>query len=182
MRYSILVAAGATAVAATQPMCRVKYVDTAAKAPAASSVPLPPANAADCENVHIFLAKGWNEPYPGRQGALAGAICSGVSSCGYEDIQFVNYNGTDFCAAVSEGAKNGLSQIKAYTAKCPSSKLVVSGYSQGAFVVSNMLGGSGGAFSGGCTPSANSPLDITGAGKQSKSFQVSPRVSHASHG
>lgn len=25
-----------------------------------------------CADVHIFLARGWNETYPGRQGKLAG--------------------------------------------------------------------------------------------------------------
>merc|ERR1711939_879972 len=133
----------------------------------ASPIASPQTADASCQDVHIFLSKGWNEPYPGRQGALAGSICYGLPSCGYEDILYYNANGSDFCAAVSEGAANGIAQMEAYTAKCPSSKLVLSGYSQGAFIVANMLGGGGGDFSGNCTVAENAPLDIdAGAGKQ----------------
>ncbi|KAK8010221.1 carbohydrate esterase family 5 protein [Apiospora arundinis] len=34
---------------------------------------------AACQAVHVFIARGSTEPYPGRQGALADAICAGVS-------------------------------------------------------------------------------------------------------
>ncbi|KLO98626.1 acetylxylan esterase precursor [Fusarium fujikuroi] len=94
----------------------------------------------DCKDVHIFLAKGNNEPYPGRQGKLAGAICSGLKSCDYEDIQFQNALEDPFCDSVTEGVKNGIKQITAYNKKCPDSKLVVSGYSQGGQVVGDILG------------------------------------------
>lgn len=155
MRFSALLAAGATAVVAS---------------------PVPQAATTDCQDVHIFLSKGWNEPYPGRQGALAGAACYGLASCGYEDILYDNWNGTDFCAAVTQGAANGLSQMEAYAAKCPNSKLALSGYSQGAFIVANILGGGGGYFSGDCTVADNAPIDNTaGAGKQRK---FSPEILH----
>ncbi|KAF5241769.1 hypothetical protein FANTH_8985 [Fusarium anthophilum] len=104
----------------------------------------------DCKDVHIFLAKGNNEPYPGRQGKLAGAICSGLKSCDYEDIQFQNALEDPFCDSVTEGVKNGIKQITAYNKKCPDSKLVVSGYSQGAQVVGDILGGGGGVFFQNC--------------------------------
>jgi len=100
--------------------------------------------------VHIFLAKGNNEPYPGRQGKLAGAICSGLKSCDYEDIQFQNALEDPFCDSVTEGVKNGIKQITAYNKKCPDSKLVVSGYSQGGQVVGDILGGGGGVFFQNC--------------------------------
>ena len=119
-----------------------------------------------CSDVHIFLAKGWNEPYPGRQGALAGAICYGLDSCDYEDIIYENADGSDFCVAVSEGARNGLDQMNSYAARCPGSKLVLSGYSQGGFIVSNILGGGGGYFSGGCTVDYNAPLDGAAAAQR----------------
>ncbi|KAM5367366.1 hypothetical protein ACJA88_011618 [Fusarium oxysporum] len=104
----------------------------------------------DCKDVHIFLAKGNNEPYPGRQGKLAGAICSGLKSCDYEDIQFQNALEDPFCDSVTEGVKNGIKQITAYNKKCPDSKLVVSGYSQGGQVVGDILGGGGGVFFQNC--------------------------------
>jgi hypothetical protein len=148
MRFSVLLAASATAVAA---------------------YPAPQAATSDCQDIHIFLSKGWNEPYPGRQGALAGSICYDLPSCGYEDILYDNWNGTDYCAAVTQGAANGISQMEAYAAKCPASKLVLTGYSQGAYIVANILGGGGGYFSGECTVADNAPIDVNaGAGKQRK--------------
>ncbi|KAH0292338.1 alpha/beta-hydrolase [Aureobasidium namibiae CBS 147.97] len=96
----------------------------------------------ECRDVHIFLSKGWNEPYPGRQGKLAGAICYGLDSCDYEDILFYNPDGSDYCTAVKEGDTNGINQMTAYAQKCPGSKLVLSGYSQGANVAGDILGGS----------------------------------------
>ncbi|KAG9827809.1 alpha/beta-hydrolase, partial [Aureobasidium melanogenum] len=125
---------------------------TAAPASSAASSPAQPTAAApaprvtntdpSCRDVHIFLSKGWNEPYPGRQGKLAGAICYGLNSCDYEDIQFYNANGSDYCTAVKEGDTNGINQMTAYAQKCPGSKLVLSGYSQGANVAGDILGGS----------------------------------------
>lgn len=99
-----------------------------------------------CADVHIFLAKGWNEPYPGRQGKLAGSICWSLDSCDYEDIWFSNTSEDDYCASVTEGTASGLAQMTAYAERCPNSKLVLSGYSQGANVAGDILGGGGGPF------------------------------------
>lgn len=101
---------------------------------------------APCTDVHIFLAKGWNEPYPGRQGKLAGAICWGLDSCDYEDIQYYNPPEADYCASITEGNINGVAQMTAYAERCPDSRLVLTGYSQGANVAGDVLGGGGGRF------------------------------------
>ncbi|KAM0350546.1 hypothetical protein ACHAPU_003029 [Fusarium lateritium] len=100
----------------------------------------------ECKDVHIFLAKGNNEPEPGRQGKLAGAICSGLKSCDYESIHFNNPLPAPYCGSVTEGVNNGKKQITAYNKRCPDSMLVVSGYSQGGQVVGDILGGGGGVF------------------------------------
>ncbi|KAG4413863.1 hypothetical protein IFR04_013007 [Cadophora malorum] len=117
----------------------------------------------DCTSTHIFLAKGNNEPYPGRQGKLVNSICSGLSSCDYEDILFYNPVESVYCDSVFEGAANGLNQIVAYNKRCPNSNLVISGYSQGAHIVGDILGGGGGTFFQGCVQGANEGLDINSA-------------------
>ncbi|KAH7480917.1 hypothetical protein FOMA001_g7687 [Fusarium oxysporum f. sp. matthiolae] len=86
----------------------------------------------DCKDVHIFLAKGNNEPYPGRQGKLAGAICSGLKSCDYEDIQFQNALEDPFCDSVT-GCEEW------YQAD-----------HSGGQVVGDILGGGGGVFFQNC--------------------------------
>ncbi|KAH7323220.1 Alpha/Beta hydrolase protein, partial [Stachybotrys elegans] len=103
-----------------------------------------------CSDVHIFLGKGNNEPYPGRQGKLVSAICNGLPSCDYEDIQMHNMLSDEYCGAVSEGTQHGYEQIVAYNKRCPNSKLVVTGFSQGAHVVGDIFGGGGGTFFQGC--------------------------------
>jgi len=116
-----------------------------------------------CTDTHIFLAKGNNEPYPGRQGTLVNAICSGLESCDYEDILYYNPVDAPFCDSVAQGVSDGIAQITAYNARCPDSKLVVSGYSQGAQIVGDILGGGGGTFFNGCVQPANAGLDINSA-------------------
>ncbi|KAK1970999.1 alpha/beta-hydrolase [Colletotrichum sublineola] len=118
---------------------------------------------AECRDVHIFLARGNNEPYPGRQGKLVTAICDGLDSCDYEDIQYYNPLPAPYCQSVEEGAMNGNKQITAYNKRCPNAALVISGYSQGAQVVGDVLGGGGGTFFQGCQQKPNPGLDATKA-------------------
>ena len=131
---------------------------------------LPTKRQESCDAVHIFLARGWNETYPGRQGKLAGAICYGLESCGYEDVQFSSLPTDDYCASVAEGQRNGVAQMTAYAQRCPDSKLVLSGYSQGANVAGDILGGGGGPFGtapNNCEVEYNAGLDpATSPGNQ----------------
>ncbi|GKT48717.1 acetylxylan esterase 2 [Colletotrichum spaethianum] len=96
-----------------------------------------------CTDLHIFLARGWNEGYPGRQQLIIDATCNGLSSCDYEDIQFDATNPQGYPSAVEQGRASGVSQLNAYTEKCPNSKVVLSGYSEGANIVANILADSG---------------------------------------
>lgn len=84
----------------------------------------------DCDAVHVFLARGTSEDYPGRQISVVNAVCDGISSCGYEDIQYPASFVPDYCTSVGVGVVNGTSQITAYAAQCPNAQLVLSGYSQ----------------------------------------------------
>lgn len=85
---------------------------------------------AACHSVHVFLARGTSEPYPGRQSSVVSAICNGISNCGYEDITYPASMSPTYCASVSAGVTSGTSQITAYANRCPNAKLILTGYSQ----------------------------------------------------
>ncbi|ORY69733.1 Alpha/Beta hydrolase protein [Pseudomassariella vexata] len=114
-----------------------------------------------CSAVHIILARGRNEPYQGqRQQLLVNATCIalGSTSCDYEDIEYYNTFEAQYCDSLYEGITNGISQITAYNKRCPEAKLVLSGFSQGAQVIGDILGGGGGIFVEGCKQTTTSKL------------------------
>lgn len=120
-----------------------------------------------CADVHIILAKGNNEPYPGRQSKLVTGICKGMSSCDYEDVQWQNMASDEYCGSVTQGTTNALKQINNYAKRCPNSKLVLSGFSQGAQVIGDVITGAGGTLVQGCVEPDLPNLDSTGnAGRQ----------------
>ncbi|KAK0649776.1 hypothetical protein B0T16DRAFT_389763 [Cercophora newfieldiana] len=82
-----------------------------------------------CKDVHLFLARGAGDPYPGTQGPLVPAVCDSLPSCDHEDILYV---GTfdRVCNSVQVGVVNATNQITAYAARCPESKLVLCGHSE----------------------------------------------------
>ncbi|KAK5107504.1 hypothetical protein LTR62_001076 [Meristemomyces frigidus] len=82
---------------------------------------------------------------PGRQGNLTTRVCNDLPgmSCDYEDIAYDAIS-TDYCPSVAAGEALALSQINAYYAKCPDTAIVLSGYSEGATVMGNVLAGDGG--------------------------------------
>jgi hypothetical protein len=112
-----------------------------------------------CEDVHFFLARGNNEPYPGRQGALVSATCDGVASCGYEDLIYSALFSDLSCQTTYDGCIAGHTQLTAYADRCPDSKLILAGYSQGAQIVSDILGGGGGLSFNDCLQPTTAPLD-----------------------
>ena len=122
------------------------------------------AQSVPCSDIHIFLAKGNNETEANqRQHKLVTSICSSTpqstTSCTSESIHFTNAYETLFCASLEEGAANGRSQLLAYSDSCPESKIVILGYSQGAHVVGDILGGGGGVFFQDCVQKANPVLN-----------------------
>jgi hypothetical protein len=109
----------------------------------------PPKLDATCADVVIFMARGNDAPYrDGRTFPFVESTCGKFTAegktCDYIDIQFDNTLGGDYCAQLAEGAANGVFQITAFNAKCPCTHIVVNGYSQGAHVVGDTLGGPGG--------------------------------------
>jgi hypothetical protein len=120
---------------------------------------------APCVDVVIYMARGNDAPYhDGRTTPLLDATCAKFTAegktCDYMDIQFDVTKGADYCAQIAEGARNGISQITNYNAKCPCTHIVVNGYSEGANVVGDVLGGPGG-----CTFVSNGLDSNSAAGK-----------------
>ncbi|KAK4569951.1 hypothetical protein LTR86_002921 [Recurvomyces mirabilis] len=114
-----------------------------------------------CDDVHFFLARGNNEPYPGRQAALVEATCDGLASCGYENLYFSALYTDLYCQTAYDGAVAGHVQMTAYAEKCPDSKIILAGYSQGGQIASDILGGGGGYSFNGCYQPETPAMDST---------------------
>lgn len=120
----------------------------------------------DCADVHIFLARGTGEDYPGRQISVVYAICNGTATtgtttCDYEDIAYpASLLAPQYCTSVADGVEAGTDQITTYASRCPDAQLVLSGYSQGAQVMGNILGGQLGGSTG-CTDETGTGFDPT---------------------
>ncbi|KAK4167857.1 acetylxylan esterase precursor [Cladorrhinum sp. PSN259] len=123
-----------------------------------------PLVAAQCNKVQIFTAVGHGETYPGVQRSITTAVCQGISSCGVANILYPSTVSGDGCRAIEQGIANGRTVITEYAAKCPESKIVVMGWSQGASVVGDLLAGGGGPGKGamaGCIQATTEPMNAT---------------------
>lgn len=118
----------------------------------------------DCKPYHVFLVRGSDEPYPGRQGNLTSQICSRIGSneCSFENIEYpaksTAWGKEEWCKSAAKGAQSGLAQFSGYSQKCPDSKLILLGFSQGASVAQDILGGGGGPVFE-CEQATNAALD-----------------------
>ncbi|GAQ45821.1 hypothetical protein AtubIFM57143_006305 [Aspergillus tubingensis] len=97
---------------------------------------------APCAKVHMMLARGTTESYPGLLGSLTDLVMDAIPGSDYENIIYpATQEGST--PSYEEGIYNGTAQLKAYVKACPETKVVLFGYSQGAMVVSDMLAGGG---------------------------------------
>ncbi|KAF2727985.1 alpha/beta-hydrolase, partial [Polyplosphaeria fusca] len=119
---------------------------------------------APCADVVIFMARGNDAPYQpdGRTFTFVETTCAKVApaSCDYMDAVFDATLGGDYCAQLAEGARNGVRQITEFNQRCPNTQIVINGYSQGAHVMGDVLGGPGG-----CTGSSTGIDSNSAAGK-----------------
>jgi hypothetical protein len=127
----------------------------------------------DCSAYHVFIARGSDEPYPGRLGNVTSEICRqiGNDDCTFENIEYpaksTAWGKDEWCKSAGKGAANGQAQLKAYAEKCSDSKLILLGFSQGGAVTQDIMGGGGGQVFE-CTQDTNEALDrSTSPGSQS---------------
>ncbi|PEG62401.1 cutinase family protein [Mycolicibacterium boenickei] len=100
-----------------------------------------PAAAAPCSDIEVIFARGTNDaPGLGRPGQ---AFADGLSSrLGGRSVSTyaVNYPASyDFLAA-ADGANDAANRIATLASSCPSTRVVLGGYSQGAAVVDMLAG------------------------------------------
>ncbi|MGV0741787.1 cutinase family protein [Mycolicibacterium sp. XJ870] len=112
---------------------------------AAPSAP-PVASAADCPDAEVVFARGTDEP-PGLGRVGDAFVASLRKQAGGMDIDTyaVDYKAGKLQLKGGDGAKDAISHIKSTLSSCPTTKIVLGGYSQGASVINivagNPLGG-----------------------------------------
>ncbi|KAI2488565.1 Cutinase multi-domain protein [Pyrenophora tritici-repentis] len=108
-----------------------------------------PKTTADCLDAVIFNTRGNNAPYHDwRTAPLLDAVCAKLNAegktCDYIDVEFDAPLGGDYCAQVAQGVRNGVAELTAYNKKCPCTHIIISGYSEGAHILGDILAGPGG--------------------------------------
>ncbi|MEY8017961.1 cutinase family protein [Mycobacterium servetii] len=102
---------------------------------------VPVASADSCPDAQVIFARGTNEPAGiGRVGEAF--VDSLRQQAGGLDIgtYAVNYNASKLQIHTGDGANDVISHIKSFTSSCPTTKLVLGGYSQGADVIDIVSG------------------------------------------
>ncbi|KAH8711922.1 Alpha/Beta hydrolase protein [Phaeosphaeriaceae sp. PMI808] len=122
----------------------------------------------DCKPYHVFVTRGSDEPYPGRQGNITALICSrlGSNDCNFENIEYpaksTGWGKDAWCKSANKGALAGQAQMRSFSQKCPNTRLILLGFSQGASVAQDILGGGGGKVFE-CEQPSNPAMDATTA-------------------
>ncbi|HZA08427.1 cutinase family protein [Mycobacterium sp.] len=106
------------------------------------SAPAPPASAQPCPDVEVVFARGTAEP-PGVGGTGQAFVDALRSQVGGRSVGVygVNYPassdfgaGMDFARTVVDGISDEAAHIQSTAANCPTTRMVLGGYSQGAVV------------------------------------------------
>ncbi len=112
-----------------------------AAAPLAAPGTVPVASAATCPDAQVIFARGTNEPAGiGRVGeAFVDSLRQQASGLNI-DTYAVNYNASKLQIHTGDGANDVISHVKSIVSSCPTTKLVLGGYSQGADVIDIVSG------------------------------------------
>jgi cutinase len=102
-----------------------------------AAINIPSAYAGPCPDVEVVFARGTNEP-PGVGGVGQAFVDSLSSQVGGRSVGVygVNYPATDaFASSSAAGANDASGHVQNMAANCPSTRMVLGGYSQGALVM-----------------------------------------------
>ena len=121
--------------------------------PAPGDLDVDPLAAAACTPVHIITARASGEA-PGE--GITGALASQIIRESDQQISRanVNYPATlnNYASSSRQGVTALKAQLTAQVQACPDQKIVLLGYSQGAHVILDAVGGGGGGSLGAATP------------------------------
>ncbi|MGI9163084.1 MAG: cutinase family protein [Mycobacterium sp.] len=103
--------------------------------------PAVPAHAAPCPDVELLFARGTSEaPGIGRVGQALNSRLNGALGGRTIGVYAINYPATyDFLAA-ADGAIDATNHIAGMAERCPGTRFILGGYSQGAAVVDMLMG------------------------------------------
>ena len=102
-----------------------------------TAVTFPSATAAPCPDIEVVFARGTTEP-PGVGGVGQAFVDSLRQQVGGRSVGVypVNYPATnDFRNSIPAGANDANAHVQSMAANCPSTRMVLGGYSQGAAVM-----------------------------------------------
>jgi hypothetical protein len=108
---------------------------------------------------------------------LVEATCNGLASCGYEDLYYSALYTDLSCQTTYDGSVAGHVQMTAYAEKCPNSKIILAGYSQGGQIAGDILGGGGGVSFNGCVQPDTPALDPDSSPGNKSEWYRDPAVS-----
>jgi acetylxylan esterase len=113
----------------------------AAMALAASTLAAAQNSTACSTGVHMLVARGSDEaPGPGRMGIIADGILEAIPGSNIESVAYPA-TFTEYAESVNDGIEAMGFALTRYAERCPDSKVVLMGYSQGGQVTINTLCG-----------------------------------------
>jgi acetylxylan esterase len=84
-----------------------------------------------CPNIHIFGARETTAPAGyGSAGTFVNLILNAYPGSTAEAVNYPAQGGNSYASSVQAGTQNVANQINSYNQQCPSTKLVIVGYSQ----------------------------------------------------
>lgn len=117
-----------------------------------------PASGSGCAAVHIITARASTEA---AGEGITGALVTQIVNASAQTVSraAVSYPATlfNYASSSSRGVSALKQQLTTQVQNCPNQKIVLAGYSQGAHVVLDVLGGGGGGSVGAVTP----PIDTS---------------------